>query len=567
MSFKASHLRRYKDVTNLLIKFGRMDFLKDTGLAELFVNKAVPGVDNAYALTGTEGRSALLPTPLPAEAELLSEIERLGPTFVELGKLLSHRPDIVPMPYLEALSKLDEHVMPLSFAEVEEVIRVELVSEIIQTFKSFEPQPISSGSIGQVHRATLMDGRRVIVKVQRPGVRERIYDDLEALEEIADLIDRTDHGRQIGFRSIVTQLRKVLISQLDYRQEAHNLKALRRNLKNLRLITIPEPIEHFCSPRVLTMTHVEGQKISELVVRKLSRYRRNELAEQTFVAYLQQMLEDGFVDADPAPDNVLLTSEGNIALLDMGEVARISPQMQDKLLQILGAIDEGRSDQVAELVLTLAERRESCNENSFRKELNELVLVHKDMAIENLEIGNVLSGIAQASIRHGLALPAEFAIVGSALVTIDHIAHIIEPNFDANGFIRKNMADMVKKRMIKSLSPVHMFQNVIESAELVERLPSKLGRIMDALAGNNLKITVDAIDEDVLMTGFQKIANRITVGLVLAALIIGAALMMRIETTFRIFGYPGIAMLCFLLAGGTGLYLVMEILLGDRKRH
>lgn len=586
LSLKASHLKRYKDVTNLLMKIGQEDVLRGTGLVELFVEGTGTDVSAGREVDGGRSKGGgrrskggrlrkFLPAETSAmakarskESDIIEEVQRLGPTFVELARLLTKRPDIVPLPYLEALSQIDDHFVPLSFEEADALIEAELGANITRTFKSFEPQPISSGALGQVHRALTLDGTRVVVKIQKPGARESIVDDLESLDEMAEFVDEyTRVGKVFDTHGIVAQLRKVMVAQLDYRQEAHNLRALQRNIRKHELIIVPAPIESLCTTRVLTMREIDGQKISELSTRKLTRFRRAQLAQQVFHSYLQQILEDGFVDADPNPENVLLTPDQRIALLDLGVVARISPSMQDRLLQILGAIDEGRTDQVADLVLNLSERREDFDENGFRKELSELVLVHRDMAIENLEIGRVLQGIAQGSFKYGLALPPEFAILGTALVSLDEIAHIIDPHFDANRFLRETVAEMVKKRMLRTLSPVHLFQNMIETGDLLDRVPIKIGRILDSLAGNNLKITVDAIDEDRLMIGIQKIANRITVGLVLAALIIGAALMMRIETTFRIFGYPGVAMLCFLLAGGTGLFLVLEILVSDHRHR
>src|ERR1700730_11094452 len=328
LSLRPQHLKRYKDVALLLIKYGRRDLVKVVGLD--------PALDDERAPVATAD---------PAAAELADDLERMGPTFIKLGQLLSTRPDILPPPYLHALARLQDRVEPFSFAEVERIVAAELGVRLSKAFSEFEATPVAAASLGQVHRAAMRDGRRVAVKVQRPDIRERVAEDLEALEDIAEFLDdHTDVGRRSEFRQILDEFRRSLLRELDYRQEAQNLTLLRRNLSDFDRIVVPAAIDDYTTSRVLTMEYISGTKITSLSQVARLELDGEGLAEQLFRAYLKQVLVDGVFHADPHPGNVFVTEAGHIALIDLGMVARIAPRAQEHILQLLLAISEGQSD-------------------------------------------------------------------------------------------------------------------------------------------------------------------------------------------------------------------------------
>jgi predicted unusual protein kinase regulating ubiquinone biosynthesis (AarF/ABC1/UbiB family) len=234
-------------------------------------------------------------------------------------------------------------------------------------------------------------------------------------------------------------------------------------------------------------------------------------------------------------------------------------------MQLFVAINEGRTDDAVGLVISLGNRLADFDETGFKRAVSECILIHRDLPTEQLELGKVLIGIAQAAVKFGISLPSELAMIGTTLISVDHVTRILDPKFDPNAYVHAVVSEMIKQRMIKTFSPAHLFQNVVEATEFIEQLPGRVNRILDAVADNNLKVTVHAIDEQVLISGFQKIANRITLGLILAALIIGASMLMHVPSSFTILGYPGLAMLCFIGAAGGGFILVFEILLSDRR--
>ena len=544
---KPRHLKRFQEIAWLLIKYGRSDVVKSAGLE------------------GVLHEGAFDDSPVAAEAEgFTADLERLGPTFIKLGQLLSTRSDLLPAPYLTALSRLQDKVEPVPFEQIEHVIASELEVRISKAFAELEASPIAAASLGQVHRARLRDGRRVAVKVQRPGIRQRVIDDLEAIAEIVSFVDaHTDTGRRYEFGRMLEEFRRTLLRELDYLQEAGNLITLGRNLAGFPRLVVPQPIDNYTTARVLTMEYVAGTKVTALSPAVLLEVDGPALAETLFAAYLQQVLVDGFFHADPHPGNLLLTADGRMGLIDLGMVARVSPRIQDYLLQLILCVADGRSDEAATFAMKLGETREGFREPDFRRRVSDLVLLNRNASVEQLEVGKIMLEITRISAETGLRLPSELSMLGKTLLNLDEVGRTLDPSATPNMLVRRHASALMQRRMLQAATPANLFSGALETKELLERLPERLNRILERFANDQIEVKVDAIDEDRLMVGFQKVANRITVGLLLAALIIGAAMLMRVETTFRILGYPGIAILFFVIAAAGALWLIATILFGD----
>jgi predicted unusual protein kinase regulating ubiquinone biosynthesis (AarF/ABC1/UbiB family) len=313
------------------------------------------------------------------------------------------------------------------------------------------------------------------------------------------------------------------------------------------------------------MQYVQGKKITDLSPLARMDFDGSALAEELFRAYLQQILVDGFFHADPHPGNVFITEDYRIALIDLGMVGRVMPGLQEQLLQLLLAISEGRGDDAADIAIKIGERKDDFAEKEFKHRIAEIVAGQQGATVEQMQVGRLVLEVTQASGENGVRVPPELTMLGKALLNLDQVGRAIEPTFDPNASIRRNAAQIMQQRLMKSLSPGNLFSGVLEMKDLLQRLPARLNKIIDAIANNEMKVSVDAIDEKTLVIGFQKVANRITVGLIIAALIVGAAMLMRVETAFRIWGYPGLAILLFLFAAGAGIFLLINILFYDKS--
>jgi predicted unusual protein kinase regulating ubiquinone biosynthesis (AarF/ABC1/UbiB family) len=554
ISLRPEHLKRYRDMARLAMKYGRSDLVRQAGLED-----ALEGTDEVLQSTDAPGLAD----------ELADDLERMGPTYVKLGQLLSTRPDLVPPAYIDALTRLQDRLEPFPAEDAERIVAEELGVRVSKAFLEFESEPLAAASLGQVHRARLRDGRTVAVKVQRPGVREQLVRDMDAIEDIVEFMDRhTKAGRQYEFGRTFEELRKSLMAELDYRREARNASTLDENLAEFQRIIVPRPVEDYTTSRVLTMEFIRGRKITAISPLARLELDGDVLAEELFRAYLKQILVDGFFHADPHPGNVFLTDDRRIALLDVGMVGRIGPDLQQHLLRMLLAIADGQGGEAARATIQAGDVRAGYREDIFTADVKTLVA---DFATarnaENIQVGRVMLEVTRSAAENGIRLPVELTMLGRALLALDQVGRTLDPQFDPNGAIQRNASDLMRRRMMKNVSPSRMFSNMLEMNELVQKLPGRVNRALEAITEDGIEVRVRVPEEKWLLQGMQKISNRIAVSLVASALIVSAAMMMRVETRYRILGYPGVAMILFMGAAALGLLLVFDILVSDVRQR
>lgn len=550
MHFKTKHLPRYKEIARLFWRHGRSDvFRQVVELGEL---------QDEEQVSTRKG---------PPPEELARDLEEMGPTFIKLGQILSSRADLLPQPYLEALARLQDKVEPFSFADVEQTIHSELSVRLSKAFQEFNPTPLAAASLGQVHRAVLRDGREVAVKVQRPNIRQRIAEDLEVLDEIASFADEhTELGRRHRFVGIVEQFRKTLIHELDYQAEASNLAMMSENMREFPHIQIVQPVPSYTSRSVLTMSFLSGEKITKLSPITRLEYDGAALTDELLRAYLKQILVDGLFHADPHPGNVFLTDDRRIGLLDLGMVGHVTPGMQENLIKLLLAMSEGRAEAVATLAIHISETDETFDEAAFRRNLGGLVVQMKDNTLGQLDIGRALLEVTRSAGRTGLFVPSELTMLGKTLLQLHEIGRCLDPAFNPNAAIREHVSAILQQRLRKELTPGKLFGSFLEVKDFVGQLPERVNKVLDAAGKGQVEFKLRKDDTLFIVDGFQKVANRIAAGLLLAALIVGAAILMQVRTKFEIFGYPGLAILCFGFAALGALWLLIDIFFRDTHR-
>jgi ubiquinone biosynthesis protein len=552
ISLKPQHLKRYREIAQLLARFGWSEAVRATGLDELL------GAQNPLT------RHAH-----PEPRELAESLEAMGPTFVKLGQLLSTRADIVPLRYLGALADLQDKVGPFAYEEVERVVYEELGQRVSKAFLTFEPKPLAAASLGQVHKATLADGREVAVKIQRPNIKARLADDIEVLEEVASAMEAfSEVARHYEVRKLVEDLRRSLMRELDYEEEAENLRTLRENLRDYRNIVVPEPIDDYCTARVLTMEFCKGKKVTLLNEEERKAPGNLAVAQELLQCYIQQICLDGFFHADPHPGNVLRTDDGRIVLLDAGSCGRLTPPMRELLLRLLLAVGEGRSEEAADLVERIGQPRANYDEAKMRRAVHDLVTQqHSGTSVSEANIGAVVLKVAEDAGTCGMRAPRELTLLGRTMLYIDQIGRALAPDFDPYKSIREAAPKLLVQQLGKGMTGAGVFARAMEMNEFVQLLPGRVNRILDRLANSRLEVRIKGVEEQKFVEGLQKVANRVAQGLIIASMIIGAALLMNVKTDFTLFGYPGLAVLLFLAAAGVGAALTIEIWRHDRRKR
>ncbi|HEY0951993.1 ABC1 kinase family protein [Nocardioides sp.] len=538
-------LSRYAALARLLVRHRRSELLSGLGL------DGFPRDDDA-----PEGDEAL------AE-RFAADLEELGPTFIKLGQLLSTRFDLLPPAYTTALARLQDDAEPTDFAGIREVVETELGGAIGDLFGSFDPEPIAAASLGQVHGATLRNGRPVVVKVQRPGVREQAREDMETLARLAGLADRhTDTGRRFGFEQLLAEFRRSLSGELDYRREARNLRRFRELTSDYDLLVVPAPVEELSTSRVLTMDRVDGRKVTDVGPLGLLDLDSRPMVEQVFGCYLDAMLRHGFLHADPHPGNMLVTDDGRLALLDLGMVTTVAPRLRDQVTKLLLALGDGDGDEAAAVLAALGHPLQDFDAAAFRADVGQLVS-EATSAGSDVQAGSALVQLSQVSGRHGLRPPAEMSMVGKALLNLDQVTLHLDPTFDPAAAVRDSLVSLLRSGL--SVSAAGAMSAALEAKEFAANLPRRGNRILEALSEGELSVRVHAVDEERLHTVLHRVANRLTFGIVIAATVLGAAMMMRVPSDHQVLGYPAVAMAFFVFAVLSGGGLIAWVLLTDRK--
>jgi len=552
---KARNIGAYRDLLVLFTRYGLKDF-----------QLSFDPEDMVLADDGTNDIEADVKQRAIAFA---SSLKKLGPTYVKFGQVLSTRPDIVPQEYINALESLQDDIDPFSFADVERIVEEELGVRISKAFLEFDATPVAAASLGQVHRAVLRDGREVVVKVQRPNVRDQVRHDLDVFTDIAETLEEhTSIGRKMNLVGAIEQARFTLINELNYVQEAQNMDQIRANLAQFPQIHIPGVIHDYSSARVLTTELVRGSKVSKLTPLAMIDHDYTELATVLTQAYLKQICVDGFWHSDPHPGNIFIRDVNGmpqLVLLDFGMVSRITHEAQDEIIKLLLALSSNRGTEVAEAAIRMSEMQEKFDKLAFVHEISTIVASVHSADAARLNTGQLMFNIIAIGNRNDLRMPSEMAMLAKTLLNLDGITKRLDPRYQPQLVIREYAERLIAQKLEQKFNPRNFYPALIDLNQLVLDLPHRIREILDETAAGRLTFGIKLTQAEEFLAGIHKIANRITAGVVIAALLIASSMMMRVPTRAQLFGYPILAMIGYLLAVIAGAYLIGSTLLRDHK--
>jgi ubiquinone biosynthesis protein len=548
-SLKAGHAARYVALGRLLLKHRGASLGGLTPDPELDLEGFAP---EGNVATEDDAR------------HLVDELVRMGPTFVKLGQLLSTRADLLPPVYLEALSRLRAHVAPLEPGVAEQVVEEELGVRISTAFGSFKPDPLGSASLGQVHRATLRDGRPVAVKVQRPGIRRRALEDLEVIAELADFVDgHSDRASRLGLGAMVHEFRTSLTDELDYRREAEHQKVFGEILADFDRISVPQPVDDYTTSRVLTMDYVDGRSIDSLGPLRRVELDCEGLADQLIGAYLQQVLVHGLFHADPHPGNVLLTPDHRLVLVDLGMVARLSPEAQEQLLRLLLAISNGDAAAAVDALERLGDRLEGYDADALRTRITDLLLRYGSATVGRLAAGRSLAEVAMAASSCGLRPGPTLSMLAKSLLNLDQVARTLDPDARIDELIENHVAAVMRSRMLETARPAKLLRSALDAAAFAEQLPGRLNKVLESVAEGRLTLRLEGLDEVSVIRGAQKMANRVVAGVMIAAFVVAAALFSGTPNGTTVWGYPVLTIVFLGLAVLIGVWVAVGVMRRD----
>ncbi len=453
---------------------------------------------------------------------LASALEELGPCYIKLGQLLSTRPDLLPKNYIEALSRLQNTVAPVPSEKIIGIIESELGAPVSELFQSFDCEPLATASMAQVHRAVLRDGNEVAVKVQRPGVRQQIEIDIEVLHEIARFATKfTSFGARYGLMQIVRELEHSLSQELDFRVEADNTRLISRQIADFSLLTTPTVYSEYTARRVLTLSFVHGRHLAALTREELDKLDSRAIAKELLSAYLKQSVIDGVFHCDPHPGNIFLADDGRLALMDFGMVGRFDSGQKDNIILLLLAFSERLGERVADTYLEMIEIPKDHNRRAFTQDVCALVSRYHDMSGGRMALGTALLDLTRLAQSHSTPVPTAMTLLGKAMLNLDGTIRVLSPELDPVQLIRDYMMSVMEKRVIGQLSPGRVFAWVLDMKHLVENTPRRTDMILDKLANDQLTVRLEVEHLDKAIKGMNRAANRLSLSMVVAALIIG----------------------------------------------
>ena len=497
----------------------------------------------------------------PMEKRLRLTLERLGPTFIKFGQMLSVRPDLIPKSYIKELEKLQDSVPSFPFEQVQQTIRHEFRKDIKDIFKEFDQKPIASASISQVHKAVLKDGSTVAVKIQRPDVDRLIETDIEIMKYIASLLESHFPAiRKYEPLNVVNEFAKWTLKELDFRREAANCHLFEHNFKNIPTVKIPAVYENLISNKALVFEFIDGvelHNIEELRKRKIDLGR---VMKNGFDAALTQVFIHGFFHADPHPGNILVMPDCSIALVDFGIVGHFDDRLKEKSISLFYGVIENDADMIVDTLVEICDSSSEVDKRELKYEVRLILDPLQSRAIKDIKISHILESVMDIALNFGLKMPLSFVLFGKTIVTLEGIALEYDPDFR----IVDASKPFVEKLMKERTSPQYIAKSIIKSAfrfrKLLEVIPEETERVLRKIEKGTIKVDIPDSSIRKLSVEIDRSSNRVSYAMIIAALLIVGAILMQLNKGPIIFQMPILSFLSFIGAGILAIILFFSII-------
>jgi len=545
------HIERYRQIAQVLLRHGLGELVE---LLEL-----LPYLSFPRRVLG-RGRQPLQVIGVPQRLRLA--MEQLGPTFVKLGQMLSARPDLLPPEYIAELAKLQDRVPPASWEQVQEQLEAELGSSILDVFASFEIDPIAAASLSQVHAATLPDGSDVVVKIQRPGIERVIETDLEILSDLARLVqERIALGRIYDFTGIAEDFAVTLRAELDFYLEGRNADRFRANFAQEQYIHIPEIHWDYTTRRVLVMERLHGIPLGDFAGLDAAGFDRHKIATRAARILVKEILEDGFFHADPHPGNFAVLDDEVLGAMDFGMVGYLGHRTRSELIRLYAVIIQVDEEGIVDQLLRIGAVGGWVDRAALTRDVARLLQKYQGLPLKSIRIGVFVEEVLPVAYRHHLHLPNELWLLTKALAIMEGVGFQLDPDFD----IFEVFKPYVRHVLWRSVSPESLgpaaFRAASDWADLVRLLPSVGHQVLRNVQHSGLELRMEHKGLDNGLTRLDRLVSRLSISILLAALIVGTALVvpgLRPESGLNLVSI--VAIVGFIGAVVLSLALIVSIL-------
>jgi len=540
---KRRHLERYLEIGRILAKHGWESLLSRIGLAGIFSLRA---------------RRAGVP---PGPVQVRETLEELGPTFVKLGQVLSTRPDVIPADYAAELEKLQDEALPFPSAEAVQVIEEDLGQPINQLFRSFNDHPFAAASLGQTHYAILTDGTPVVVKVQRPGIRQVIENDLEMLAGIARLLEsRSKQARLFGLTDLAEEFSITLRQELDYAHEGRNGDIFKANFAEVPSVRMAGTIWDRTTSRVLTSDRISGIKVTDLQALDAHGYNRTQIADNLSRAIFKMVFVDGFFHADPHPGNLLVLDESVVAFVDYGMVGKLDRQLKAFVTMLITEYIQQDSAGFSEVLLAMGTAPTDLDRKRFTQEIDRILRQYYGAPLRDVRIGEILKRAIQISSRHNVRLPASLSLLVKVIIIVEGIDLQLNPDFDFASEARPYIARSVQDELKVSTLKEQTYHTLLYWKWLLLELPHRTSEVLDRMAEGAFRVIFKHEGLEDPMHELDRSANRLSFALMSSAIIIGSALIISSKVGPLWRGYSILGIIGFGLSFVLAAWLMISII-------
>jgi ubiquinone biosynthesis protein len=545
------HLNRYRQILTILFKYGFGDLLERLKLDQ-------------YIEIGIQAISRKRTEPvekLTRSQRMRMAFEELGPTYIKLGQVLSTRPDLMPADFVNELAKLQDEVPPFPFGEVKDAVEAEFGKPSEELFDELEEQPLASASIGQVHKARLKDGEAVAVKIQRPGIQKVIEVDLEIMLHLTTLAER--HIKEFEIHrpvKIVEEFARTLEKEIDYNIEATHMQRIARQFLDHPYVWIPVVFREFTTSRVLTTELIDGIKISKIEKLETAGLDKKVIADRIVGLVLKQAFDHGFFHADPHPGNIFVLSDNIICMVDFGMMGTVDRRTREEFVDLIDSVIHQHEVKTTQVLLNLTEWDEQPDIRALEREVADFMGRHLYKPLKDMEIGKLLQDLIELTIRFRLRIPPDIFLMIKALSAVENIGRTLDPEFD----LIAHATPFIKRIKLERFAPKRLSADVFDMMsrllQFLQQFPKDLMDLTGMIRQQRLRLQIEHKGLETMLATQDQTSNRMSFAIIIAALIIGSALIVISEIPPLVFGISLIGIIGYLVAAIMGIWLLVAII-------
>jgi len=509
------HHQRYQEIAEVFLRHGFGYLFKSLG-PEWAPSKR-------FSRSADQPASPVAEQDLPAH--LRQALEELGPTFVKLGQVLSTRPDLLPPAYVAELSKLQDAVPPVPWEVIRDAITQELGRSPEEVFSSINPEPLGAASLGQVHAATLADGAAVVIKVQRPNIQPTIATDLEILQALAPIAQRTPEGQIHDFVAEADDFAYTLNNELDYRLEGRNADRFRANFAAEPFIHVPHVYWEYTTPRVLVLERIQGVKIDDVAAVEAAGYDRHQVAVHAARMAVKEVLEDGFFHADVHPGNFVVMPGEVIGVMDFGKMGSLRDRDRSDAIGLFASVVSRDPDGIVDVLVRMGAASGEVDRKALARDIERVLYKYYNVAMGDIRIQGLFDVTMPIIHRYHLRLPANFGLLLQTMAMMQGIALTLDPGFDVWGFSEPYVRQVTWRLALPQRGwSQSLLRQVQEWSDLIASLPRTGNRLLEKAERGEL-LQIGLKDTGPLMKQLDRLTTRLTLALLLAALMVSFALL------------------------------------------